>query len=104
MRNVQLICPLFITILNNFSALIEERGLSPVLNIHSSLGGWPLLVGDSWDEKSWTWQQSVKDFRKQGFSTDYIFDFSVGTDLKNSTKRIIDVRHFNFNKIIKKLI
>lgn len=72
--------------------MIEERGLEPVLDIHKTLGGWPVLEGDNWNEKSWSWQQSVKDFRKLGYSTDYILDFSVGTDLKNSTKRIIDVR------------
>lgn len=73
------------------AALIEERGLKPLLDIHESLGGWPLIKGDAWDEKSWSWQKSVKDFRKLGYSTDYILDFSVGTDLKNSTRRIVDV-------------
>ncbi|CRK97823.1 CLUMA_CG011199, isoform A, partial [Clunio marinus] len=71
--------------------LIEERGLEPLLNIHESMGGWPLLKGDSWDEKAWSWQKSVRDFRKRGYSPDYILDFSVGTDLKNSTRRIIDI-------------
>jgi hypothetical protein len=74
-----------------FSALIEERGLKPLTDIHEKLGGWPVVEGDKWDESSWTWQKSVRDFRKYGYSTDYIFDFSVGTDLKNSTRRIIDV-------------
>lgn len=77
--------------MQTFTALIEERGLSPLLDIHESMGGWPVVKGDSWDEKSWTWQQSVKNFRKRGYSTDYILDFSVGTDLKNSTRRIVDV-------------
>lgn len=74
------------------TALIEERGLKPLEDIHESMGGWPVVKGDSWDENSWSWQQSVKNFRKRGYSTDYILDFSVGTDLKNSTRRIIDVR------------
>lgn len=73
-------------------ALIEERGLKPLVDLHVEMGGWPVVKGDSWDENKWTWQQSVKDFRKRGYSTDYIFDFSVGTDLKNSSRRIIDVR------------
>lgn len=73
------------------TALIEERGLKPLQDIHESMGGWPVVRGDNWDEKSWSWQKSVQDFRKRGYSTDYIFDFSVGSDLKNSTRRIIDV-------------
>ena len=28
-------------------------------------------------------------FRKNGYSTDYLFDFSIATDLKNSTWRTI---------------
>lgn len=71
--------------------MIEERGLKPLEDIHNSMGGWPVIKGDSWEEKSWTWQKSVKEFRDRGYSTDYIFDFSVGSDLKNSTRRIIDV-------------
>lgn len=78
------------------AALIEERGLKPLLDIHEKLGGWPVIKGDAWDEKSWSWQKSVKDFRKLGYSTDYILDFSVGTDLKNSTRRIVDVSAKNF--------
>ncbi|XP_038121738.1 neprilysin-2 isoform X1 [Culex quinquefasciatus] len=70
---------------------IEEKGIQPLLDILDRLGGWPVLKGDSWNQdSSWTWVKSVKDFREQGYSTDYFFDFSVGTDLKNSTRRIID--------------
>ncbi|XP_053693911.1 neprilysin-2-like isoform X1 [Sabethes cyaneus] len=70
---------------------IEEKGTKPLLDILDTLGGWPVLKGDQWDsDSSWSWVKSVKDFRQQGYSTDYFFDFSVGTDLKNSTRRIID--------------
>lgn len=73
-------------------SLIEERGLKPLLDITDSLGGWPVVKGDRWNDKSdWTWIKAVKDFRKIGYSMDYIFDFSVGIDLKNSTARTIDV-------------
>lgn len=61
------------------------------------LGGWPVVVGDKWDpEGNWTWQQAVLEFRKMGFSIDHIVDFSIGIDFKNSTKRVIDVRHLDF--------
>lgn len=70
---------------------IEEKGIEPLLSILDSLGGWPVLKGDSWDlDSSWSWVKSVKDFRNNGYSTDYFFDFSIGSDLKNSTRRIID--------------
>ena len=77
---------------NFFFFFFYERGLKTLLDIQYEMGGWPVVKGESWDDKSWTWQQSVKNFRTRGYSTDYILDFSVGTDLKNSTRRIIDVR------------
>lgn len=73
-------------------SLIEERGVKPLITILEKLGGWPVIKGDRWDDRSsWTWIDAVKDFRKVGYSMDYIFDFSVGIDLKNSTTRTIDV-------------
>lgn len=72
--------------------LIEDRGLKPLIGITDKLGGWPVVLGDKWDPKSeWSWTWAVKEFRKVGYSMDYIFDFSIGIDLKKSTSRIIDV-------------
>ncbi|XP_046397833.1 neprilysin-2-like isoform X2 [Ischnura elegans] len=71
--------------------LIEERGLEPLKNVLKNLGGWPVLEGDSWDEGSFTWLQSVYKFRKNGYSVDYFLDFSVTIDLKNSSFRTIDL-------------
>lgn len=67
--------------------------MKPLIDIHKSLGGWPVVVGDEWDESNWSWTKSVKDFRARGYSTDYILDFSVSTDLKNSMRRAIDVSY-----------
>lgn len=67
-------------------------GPKPITQIAETLGGWPVIVGDSWDsDNTWTWQETVKKFRRLGFSMDYVVDFSIGVDLKNTTKRIIDV-------------
>ncbi|XP_031827062.2 M13 family metallopeptidase neprilysin 2 isoform X1 [Nomia melanderi] len=71
--------------------LIEKQGLDPLLNILKKLGGWPVLEGDNWNESEFNWKESVYKFRKMGYSVDYFIDFSVSVDLKNSTKRIIDL-------------
>ncbi|XP_076662918.1 M13 family metallopeptidase neprilysin 2 isoform X4 [Andrena cerasifolii] len=70
---------------------IEQQGLDPLLNILQQLGGWPVLEGDNWNETGFDWKESVYKFRNMGYSVDYFIDFSVGVDLKNSTKRIIDL-------------
>lgn len=55
------------------------------------LGGWPVVDGDAWDPSAFTWIESVYRFREHGYSVDYFIDFSVTTDVKNSTYRVIDV-------------
>lgn len=70
---------------------IEKDGLKTVKQILTKLGGWPVLEGNTWKENDFDWKTSVYKFRKQGYSVDYFLDFSVGIDLKNSTKRILDV-------------
>lgn len=71
--------------------LIEQQGLQPLLNILQKLGGWPVLEGENWNETDFNWKESVYKFRKMGYSVDYFIDFSIGVDLKNSTRRIIDL-------------
>lgn len=61
--------------------------------ILKQLGGWPVLEGSSWDPSGFTWKESVYRFRTHGYSVDYFIDFSVTTDVKNSTYRVIDVSH-----------
>lgn len=72
--------------------LIEERGLKPLLNILERFGGWPVIEGDEWnDNGDWGWTWAIKQFRKVGYSMDYIFDFSIGIDLQKTVSRVIDV-------------
>jgi neprilysin len=83
---------LIITYHHNLTTdLIEKRGLDAMKDILESMGGWPAVKGSDWDEKTWTWQKAAINCRKNGYSTDYIVDFSVGTDLKNSSTKIVDV-------------
>ncbi|NP_001036959.1 neutral endopeptidase 24.11 [Bombyx mori] len=70
---------------------IEARGVQPLLDMLKRLGGWPVLDGQSWDENSFSWEQSVYKFRDAGYSVDYFLDFSISVDVKNSTRRVIDL-------------
>ncbi|XP_062123109.1 neprilysin-2-like [Drosophila sulfurigaster albostrigata] len=70
---------------------IESLGSIPITTIANSMGGWPLIVGDKWDEDNWTWQDQIKKFHRGGFNMNYIIKFSIKVDLQNTTKRIMTV-------------
>ena len=70
---------------------IEELGLDPLKNMLKKLGGWPLLEGKAWNEDGYKWYDNVYKFRDQGYSVDYLVDFSVTTDLRNSSWRTLDL-------------
>ena len=70
---------------------IEEQGVAPVLKVIKAMGGWPVLEGDDWDKDNFNWFDMVYRFRDFGYSVDYLVDFSVDTDLKNSSWRVLDL-------------
>lgn len=71
--------------------LIESLGDTPVRSALIAVGRWP--VADSgWIENTWTWYDSVTSSRANGYSVSYFMSFSVSTDNRNSSRRIIRVR------------
>ncbi|XP_040574082.1 neprilysin-2 isoform X2 [Lepeophtheirus salmonis] len=72
---------------------IEVLGQDPIKNILDRLGGWPVIIGDSWNNggKPYVWYKQVYMLRRIGYSVDYLVDFSVAIDLKNSSRRILDL-------------
>ena len=70
---------------------IEEQGVASLLKVIKAMGGWPVLEGDEWDQDNFNWFDMVYRFRDFGYSVDYPVDFSVDTDLKNSSWRVLDL-------------
>ena len=71
--------------------IIEERGVAPLINVLKAMGGWPLLEGPNWNKEGFKWYEMVYRFRDMGYSVDYLVDFSVTTNLKNSSWRVLDL-------------
>jgi len=67
---------------------LDSIGLKPLQDLLKTFGGWPVLE-NNWDENSFKWDEMVYKFRRNGYSTDYLFDFSIATDIRNSTWRTI---------------
>lgn len=76
--------------------VIEERGIKPLADILESYGGWPVVKGDSWSDAIFDWVEVIKKFRRMGLDTYIVFSFSVQTDLKNSTRRVMDVSYYQY--------
>jgi len=70
---------------------IEDQGLLPLQKVLERMGGWPVVEGDKWVEEGFRWFDMVYKFRNVGFSVDYLLDFSVTPDLKNSSLRVLDL-------------
>ncbi|XP_058823169.1 neprilysin-2-like [Topomyia yanbarensis] len=71
---------------------IQKNGIKPLEAVFDHFGGWPVLKEDKWNfDSTWSWVKSVKDCRRLGYSTDYLINFSVGSDLENSSRRTIKI-------------
>lgn len=71
---------------------IEEQGLQVFIDIQKSLGGWPCIEENQWDQTfTWNWMDATKYFLDYGFSHLYMFVLSIDTDMKNSSRRRIVV-------------
>jgi len=76
-----------------FTERIEKIGLGPFKGLLKSLGGWPLLEAENWNESKFTWMDSQNIFKEMGQNIKYLFRLSIGTDMKNKTKRAIKVSY-----------
>lgn len=71
---------------------VEALGLRPMIDILNSYGGWPVVKGAEWDEKSWDWIQTIGKMRRTGLLTGYILSTSIGANFKNSSMHTLRVR------------
>ncbi|CAG2170556.1 unnamed protein product [Oppiella nova] len=67
---------------------IESYGAEPLREALTSLGGWPVLVGEDWDNRTFDWIHVSKQIRKLGFRADMFVQFKVIADVLNNTKKL----------------
>lgn len=82
-------------------SIIETRGIKPLVDILETFGGWPAVKGDTWSENNWDWIENIKKFRQMGLGTSMILSFSIATDWKNSSMRILEVYFTYFRSYYK---
>ena len=67
--------------------IIEDRGEKPLLELLDELGGWPVLMGDSWSGDDFDWVELVSQLRL--YNNDILVSLWVGPDGKDSDQYIV---------------
>ena len=44
--------------------IIESRKEAPLLRLLTSLGGWPVIMGDEWIPEAFDWQETIAKLRQ----------------------------------------
>lgn len=71
--------------------LMELRGATPVLDVLTTMGGWPVVQGTNWNGRLWTWDGAVVSALQNGYATSFMIDFKIMPDLVDPTKRVLSV-------------
>lgn len=76
-----------------FTDKIEKTGTKELKSILKSLGNWPVVVGESWNQSKFDWQKLIHQLRKTGYtgSMNSLINFNIETDEKNTTRRTVTV-------------
>lgn len=70
---------------------IKEQGIEPIKQILKTIGGWPLLEADNWNETKFTLTDSTYKLKTKGYIVNCLFQIGVDVDPKNNTKYVIYV-------------
>jgi len=65
--------------------------LKPAKSFIESLGGWPIIEGKNWGDNYWSWQKVLQGLELAGLNSNQLFEISIDSDLKNSSRRIFYV-------------
>ena len=58
------------------------------------------MQGNDWKEDAFSWIETTYKFRENSYSTDLLIDFSIGTDIKNSSWRVIDIDQASISDLL----
>ena len=73
------------------TAAIESYGVKPLRDVMDLLGGWPVVVGDKWDNTTFDWINVTEIMIKLGFSANMFVQFEVIPHPMNNTMNILCV-------------
>lgn len=75
---------------------IELYQANPLIEDIIHLGGWPVIEGSDWNEKSFDWITMTGKMKSKGFNHNILLAIFVGPDFKESTKNRAQVNTFKY--------
>lgn len=69
---------------------LNEKGITPMVEILDRYGGWPVVQGNDWKSDNWNWYEMMKRISRDGLE-DLILGYYISADLKNTNRRILSV-------------
>ncbi|XP_023343178.1 neprilysin-2 isoform X2 [Eurytemora carolleeae] len=70
---------------------IEVTGRKALLDMVGQLGGWPILEGNNWEDKTFTWQDFDVKANQKGLDTGRIIKFEILANSENVNMRMMHV-------------
>eukprot|EP00092_Neocalanus_flemingeri_P016471 GFUD01017824.1.p1 GENE.GFUD01017824.1~~GFUD01017824.1.p1 ORF type:complete len:761 (-),score=194.29 GFUD01017824.1:231-2513(-) len=70
---------------------IEKNSVNDLKDIVGKLGGWPVLEGEKWTGKDFKWHELSIKASDEGLSSDRMISIGIGTDSRDSVKRILEI-------------
>ncbi|KAJ8667501.1 hypothetical protein QAD02_009164 [Eretmocerus hayati] len=70
---------------------INENSENEFLQILYDLGGWPVLVGESWDGSNFDWKRFILEIDSMGFKINQFLSMYVNIDAKNTSGTLIEM-------------
>lgn len=72
---------------------IEKEALFFFKREFKDMGGWP-VIEPHWNEKVFDWKSLLFRLKRMGWRRTMFYSLYVGTDLRNSSRRMLTVRKF----------
>merc|ERR1712106_277567 len=70
---------------------IEKNGVNDLKELVGKIGGWPVLEGDKWTGDNFKWHELSVKASDEGLSSDRMISIGIGSDSKDSEKRILEI-------------
>lgn len=78
---------------------IEKLGVQPLIDLTKSLGGWPVIENNRWNESSWNWYDVHAEMFVRGLNLSPLFVLEILPNRDSTVAKRIRVTNFSIEYI-----